>query len=105
MKEINIIPIEEHQPSLAEDYIYTASELGLGDALKQFAAVRYKKDRKVKITKSIDAYNDPSWTVRLIVRGEDIWHFDNAYYGAALNTKRNIEAWAKANCPDVEALA
>ena len=105
MKEINIIPIEEHQPSLAEDYISAASELGLIDALKQFTGVQYKKDRKVKITKSRDSDGDPYWTVRLIVRGEDIWHFDNAYYGAAINTKRNIEAYAKANFPGVEALA
>lgn len=99
MKEINIIPIEEHQPSLAEDYISAASELGLIDALKQFAGVQYKKDRKVKITKSTDSDGDPYWTVRLIVRGEDIWHFDSTDYEDANRTKKKVEAWAKENCP------
>tara|TARA_R100000234_G_C4990979_1_gene175536 strand:+ start:237 stop:917 length:681 start_codon:yes stop_codon:yes gene_type:complete len=98
MTEFNIIPIEDHQVTLAEDFYLWAQSTGLIDALKKFASTKFKKDRKIKITKFTDADEEPSWRVDLLsVFGECLWSSEFLNYQDAKYFKKSIEEWCSNN--------
>ena len=99
MKDINIIPIEENQPSIAQDLYKQAESSGLIDALKIFASIEYKKDRKIKIVKFTDGDGEPSWRVNLLnAFGDILWSAEFLNYDEAQHYKKSVEDWAKTGC-------
>jgi len=96
--DFNIIPIEDHQPTLAEDLHSYAESVGLIDALKKFASIRFKKDRKIKVVKLTDPDGEPLWRVDLLNGQECLWSSEFDVYRQAQNYKQLINEWCEDNC-------
>jgi len=93
--ESNIIPIKDHQPTFAEDLRSWAECVGLIDQLKKFAAIKFKKDRKIKIVKFTDVDGEPSWRVDLLNGQECLWSSEFDVYRQAQNYKKLINEWCE----------
>ena len=93
--DFNIIPIEDHQPTFAEDLHSYAESVGMIDQLKKFAAIEFKKDRKIKIVKFTDVDGEPSWRVDLLNGQECLWYSEFDVYRQAQNYKKLINGWCE----------
>lgn len=93
--DFNIIPIEDHQPTLADDLHSYAESVGLIDALKKFASIKFKKDRKIKVVKLTDPDGEPLWRVDLLNGQECLWSSEFDVYRQAQNYKQLINEWCE----------